>query len=124
MLSIGEPLLCSCAGYDAGCRGVQRGAGTAVFFFESAQSRGSLAAARARHTISAGSMEANRDKYQRVFEISILFIFGSLSGSLSLRGALTLRTGFTELPCGCFRTGSSAIDQGFQYRFAGTLWYS
>jgi hypothetical protein len=64
--------LCSCIGYDAARSGAQRGVGTAGCLFENAQSRGSLAAERARHTISAGCIAAKRDKYQRAFKRLIL----------------------------------------------------
>src|SRR5580693_6565219 len=58
-------------GYGLASSGLQRGAGTAGAFFQCAQSQGSFAAERARHAISAGPIEASRDKYQRMFKKSI-----------------------------------------------------
>lgn len=51
-------------GYDAARSGAQCGVGVAGCAFDRAQSRGNVAADRARHAISAGRIEANRDKYQ------------------------------------------------------------
>jgi hypothetical protein len=76
MLFIVAPLLCSCTGYDGGSSGIQRAAGKVRFLFDCAQSRGSVAAERVRHTISAGRIAANREKYQRVFNKSIFFLSG------------------------------------------------
>jgi hypothetical protein len=78
MLSIGAPLLWSFTGYDAASSGAQRAAGAADCLLQRAQSRGNIAAERARHTISAGCIEAKRDKYQRAFKKALWSPFNAL----------------------------------------------